>query len=81
MRFARGIEGEMGHIVIEAPTWFDARNVAASMFGEGPDVLKYEGLEHTHIEARWKGVEVNGGQRLLEIREMKEGAWTDWRLL
>jgi hypothetical protein len=59
--------------VLDAPTWFDARNWAASNLGES-DVELAGDHAVADVEIRWVGVDLNGDTRRMQLRK-RGGRW------
>lgn len=60
-------------LILESPTYFDAKSHAASIL-ENPTVELTGEHAVADVELRWVGVDLNGGHRRLEIRK-RGGKW------
>jgi hypothetical protein len=70
-------------LIIDASSWVDARFVALTLLGEGVEVVRTSEPIEAAYEVRWVGTDYTGKsaeeRRHMEIRENKEGTWTEWK--
>jgi hypothetical protein len=74
--------GTKSAVHVEAPTWFDARRYAIQHFACDPsqlEAVQVPGWPEVDVELRWVGTDAHRhGGRQLEMREKKDGQWTEW---